>query len=247
MPATIIHARHDLDEAPLAPSPPYGYLLVAASVAPPTGPPFVRPNATRRAVVARVADVLDGIATVEGVVRATGYRAVLIPPARAPEFRANLELPRFDLTVLVETDSPASLPGVGHSDSVASLREALHDWAIRVTEMRARCLRAIADVDKPPTGTYLFNYWAAPDPATALEVWERLAPWFRTKTGLRNSTVLQSVDDDGDLAFVNHARWDARLMTLAAHQFLRPSFYGYVRANLAANRIQVYPALYHRI
>jgi hypothetical protein len=107
-------------------------------------------------------------------------------------------------------------------------------------------VRAIADVDETPTGTYLFNYWAAADPATAIEVWERLAPWFRTKTGLRNSTVLQSTDDD-DFALINHARWDARLTTVAAHQFLRPSFYRFVRPNLAANQVHVYPALYHRI
>jgi hypothetical protein len=37
------------------------------------------------------------------------------------------------------------------------------------------------------------------------------------------------------------------VMTIAAHQFLRPSFYRFVRPNLAANDIQVYPALYRRI
>jgi hypothetical protein len=58
--------------------------------------------------------------------------------------------------------------------------------------------------------------------------------------------VLQGIGDD-DFAFVNHARWDAGVMTIAAHQFLRPSFYRFVRPNLAANDIQVYPALYRRI
>jgi hypothetical protein len=109
MAATMVHPRRDLDEAPLAPAPPYGYLLLAASIAPPTGPPLVRPNATRRAVLARLAEVLGGVATVDGVIRATGYRAVLIPPARPPEFRPDLEPPRYDVAIPVETESPALL------------------------------------------------------------------------------------------------------------------------------------------
>ena len=112
--------------------------------------------------------------------------------------------------------------------------------------MRARCVKAIADVDKRVDGTYLFNYWAAADRATALEVFDHLAPWYQTRTGLQNSTVLQPIDDD-DFAFVNHARWDAGPLAIAAHQFLRPSFHRYVRPNLAANHIRVYPALYRRI
>ena len=77
-------------------------------------------------------------------------------------------------------------------------------------------------------------------------MFDHLAPWFQTKTGLQNSTVLQSIDDD-EFAFVNDARWDAGPLTIAAHQFLRPSFHRFVRPNLSANRIRVYPALYRRL
>lgn len=110
---------------------------------------------------------------------------------------------------------------------------------------QAQCVRAIADVDKRAAGIYLFNFWAAADTRAALEVWEHLAPWFQSKTGLQNSTVLQPFAD-GDFAFVNHARWDTGLASIAAHQFLRPSFYTFVRRNLAANHIHVYPALYRK-
>jgi hypothetical protein len=246
MTATLINPRHNLGALRLVKPPPYGYLLFGATVTPPKGPPIVRRDATRRAVLTRVSECLEGVAQLEPVVRATGYRAVVIPPVRAPEFRPDLEPPRFDVTVLVETDSPDSLAEAAASPPVTALRALMHDSASRLTEMRARCVKAIADVDKRADGTYLFNYWAAADRATALEVFDHLAPWFQTKTGLQNSTVLQPIDDD-HFTFVNHARWDAGPLAIAAHQFLRPSFHRFVRPNLAANHIQVYPALYRRL
>ena len=194
----------------------------------------------------RVAEHLTAITQLEPVVRATGYRAVVIPPARAPKFQPDLQPPRFDVTVLVETNSPDALTDVAGSGPVTALREVLHDSATHLKEMPARCIKTIADVDKLSTGTYLFNYWAAADHATAREVFDPLAPWFQTKTGLHNSTVLQPLDDD-DFAFVNHARWDVCVVTVAAHQFLRPSFHRFVRPTLTANHIQVYPALYRRL
>ena len=246
MTATIINPRHDLRAVRLVDPPPYGYLLFGATVTPPKGPPVVRKDATRQAVLTRVAEHLEEVAQLAPVVRATGYRAVVIPPARPPEFRPDLVPPRFDVTVLIEIDSPDSLAEVAASPPITALRNLMHDSSSRLTEMRARCVKAIADVDKRADGTYLFNYWAAADRTTALEVFDHLAPWYQTKTGLQNSTVLQPIDDD-EFAFVNHARWDAGPLAIAAHQFLRPSFHRFVRPNLAANHIQVYPALYHRI
>jgi hypothetical protein len=245
MTATIVNPKYDPGIASLVTPPGYGYLLLGATVAPPSGPPLVRPDATRQSVLTRVSQELERVTRLEAVVRATAYRAVLIPPARAPDFRPDLEAPRFDVTVLVETDSPDSLADVATSASVTSMRDVLQDSASRVKEMRARCTKAIADVDKRPSGTYLFNYWAAADTATALDLFDHLATWFQANTGLRNSTVLQPLGDD-EFAFVNHARWDAGLLSVATHLFLRPSFYSFVRPNLAANHIQLYPALYRR-
>jgi hypothetical protein len=243
---TIVHPEHDLGVASLTAPPPYGYVLFGATIAPPKGPPIVRPDHKRQRVLERVSEALAGVIQVNGVERATGYRAVIIPPARAPKFRPDLEPPRFDVVVLVETDAPDVLADVAGSGPMMAVRDVLHDSATRVKETHARCVKAIADVDKRATGTYLFNFWAAADTAIALEVFDHLAPWFQTKTGLRNSTVLQSLDDD-DFAFVNHARWDVGIMSVASHQFLRPSFHRFVRPTLAANDVHVYPALYHRL
>lgn len=246
MMATIVNAKHDHGPASLIEPPNYCYLLLAATVAPPNGPPLLMPNPRRGRVLSGLAGLIRGAAALNGVLRATGYRAVLIPPAHAPRFRPDLLPPKFDVTVLIETDSAASLPDVALAPVITAMRDLLGESASRVKEMQARCVRAIADFDKPSEGVYLFNYWAAAESATALEVWEHLATWFQAKTGLQNSTVLQSTGDD-DFAFVNHARWDARVSTIAVRQFLRPTFYTFVRSNLAANELQVYPALYRRI
>jgi len=244
MPATIVNPRHDADRAAgVAPS--YGYLLMGASIAPPSGPPLVRPHRERSLVLNRLAQQIPQIERLEPVVRATVYRAVLIPPGRRPPFRPGLEPPRFDVTVLIEADSPESAGRVASSAPVVTARNLLRESAARLAEMQARCVRAIADVDKRPAGIYLFNFWAAADTSAALEVWEHLAPWFQSKTGLQNSTVLQPLAG-GDFAFVNHARWDTGPAAIAAHQFLRPSFYTFVRRNLAVNHIHVYPALYRK-
>ena len=51
MTATIINPRHDLGAVRLVEPPPYGYLLFGATVTPPKGPPIVRRDATRQAVL----------------------------------------------------------------------------------------------------------------------------------------------------------------------------------------------------
>jgi hypothetical protein len=248
MSVTVVKSREELGVASLVTPPPYGYLLFGATVAPPKGPPIVRPDDTRNTMLARVSELLAPVGRLQPVVRATGYRAVVIPPGRPPPFRPGLEPPRHDVAVLLETESPGALAEISGSPAVSALRTVLHESASRVREIQARCVKAIADFDKPADGTYLFNFWAAEDAATALEVFDHLAPWFQTKTGLRNSTVLQSIgDDDDEFAFVNHARWHEGPLAVAARQLARPSFYRFVRPTLAANHIQVYPALYRRI
>src|SRR5262249_51243384 len=198
----------------------------------PGGPPLVRPSRERSLVLNRLAGHIHQIGRLEPVVRATVYRAVLIPPGRRPSFRPDLEPPRFDVTVLIETDSPEpagrvanyapeSAGLVASSAPVVTARSLPRESAAGLAEMRSRCVRAIADVDKRTAGIYLFNFWAAADTGAALEVWAHLAPWFQAKTGLQNSTVLQPLAD-GDLAFVNHARWDTSLASIAAHHFLTP-------------------------
>ncbi len=115
MSMTTVKSREDLGVASLVTPPPYGYLLFGATVAPPKGPPVIRPDDTRTAVLARNAELLGAVGRLDTVVRATGYRAVVIPPGRSPAWNRDLEPPRFDVTVLVETETPGSLAEISSS------------------------------------------------------------------------------------------------------------------------------------
>src|SRR5262249_58151303 len=79
--------------------------------------------------------------------------------------------------------------------------------AVRV--MTARNARRIADVKIDRRGLFLFNHFAADDPAVMLELWEYLAGWYVAETGLRNSVAMVPLEGErSDYAIVNWARWD---------------------------------------
>ena len=220
---------------------PYGYIHVAAVVEPPRqpGPPFPGRSERKRALLARLKALAAALERLEPVVRATVYRAVLVPPIgdEAPHPA------RFDVAVLIETGSPNEIGEVQMAEPYRQLVEALHAAAGDVHVMAARNARLIADVDKSRPGIFLFNHFTADDPQVALELWDRLAGWYAVETGLENSTLLQPIGD-ADYIFVNHARWDRSLPRLLLEQFGKRSFWTYVRANLRANRTVAMPVLY---
>jgi hypothetical protein len=166
---------------------------------------------------------------------------VLAPPPTG--YARNAEHPaRYDVIVLVETTSPGEVSAVEASERYTQLRKELDTGATRVHAMTARCVKCIADVDKTRPGLFLFNYFVAEDVEVALKVWDHLAGWFMTETGLDNSTLLQPVGD-GEYSFVNHARWDYGVPGLALRMFTKPSFRTFVQANMNANRMGSMPIL----
>jgi hypothetical protein len=83
---------------------PYGYVYVGMTVDPPGRAPFVRRSAKRDEALEKLKIVAGQLEALEEGVRATVYRAVLIPPIEGA--------PRFDVTVLLETTSPEEISGV---------------------------------------------------------------------------------------------------------------------------------------
>jgi hypothetical protein len=225
------------------PPPPSGWLYLAASVAPPQGPPFVRRNARRAAVLAGLTGLVDAVSDVPRVTRVSVFRAVLIPPVgrgvRTPA--------RFDVAVLVRTESVDDLDAVRTAVPLEQMRQVLHDASATVHEIGARCSRLLGEVEHERRGLYLFNHFTAAsgavDESSATQLWEHLAGWYVAETGLRNSTLLAPVEPD-DYLFVNHASWRTGPLRLALAQFRKQSFRSYVRANLAANRVVAMPVLY---
>lgn len=61
--------------------------------------------------------------------------------------------------------------------------------------------------------------------------------------GAEVAALLEPIDK-ADYVFVNHARWDSSLPRVMLEQFLKPTFWTYVLANLRANRVGAMPSLY---
>lgn len=227
-------------EPPVFPTPPSsGYLYVAAVVAPPGRAPFVRANIRRTTLLTRLKALATDIEQLPDVIRVTVYRAVLIPPT-GPDVPHPA---RFDVAALIETNSPAALDTVRAAEPYERMLSGIRSVAGDVHTMAARCLRYVGAVDRDRPGLFLFNHFLADDAKVATELWEHLAGWYVTETGLDNSTLLEPIDDD-DYVFVNHARWDKSLPRLAAEQFAKKSFRSYVLANLRANHVVAMPGLY---
>src|SRR5262245_35418583 len=232
--------------AHLVEPPPYGYLQLAAVVTPPAGPaPFPRNSPAKNQLLNRLKELARALSAEPDVVRATVYQPVLLPPAAGYARRSDVHHARYDVVVLVETTTPEVLGPVQDTEAYRQLHDALAHASTDLHVMAARCVKSIGDVDKSRTGLYLFYFFVADDVDVALRLWDHLASWYRTQTGLTNSTVLQPVDGKSDYAFVNHGRWDYGLPRLFASQFTKPSFRSFVLANLLVNRVGAMPLLYH--
>jgi hypothetical protein len=236
----LVTTRETYAAPQFQPPPASGYLLVGASVAPPVGPPLVRPDKRRVDLLARVKGLGGELSRSADVERVTVFRAVLIPPSGtgAPGHPA-----RFDVVALVETTDPGAIDAVRHGSAFSELTGVLAAAAKDTSVIAATCVRSLGDVDATRPGLFLFNFFAGADADTALALWERLAAWYVAKTGLDNSTLLAPLEP-ADYVLVNHARWDMSAPRLALEQFLRPSFHRYVRGNLRANKVTAMPALY---
>jgi hypothetical protein len=205
---------------------PYGYVYVGMTVDPPGRTPFVRRSAKRDAALEKLKSVAGQLEALDEVVRATVYRAVLIPPIEGA--------PRFDVIVLVETTSPEEIDELRSSEAFDRLGA---DFV-----MAARNTRRIGDTQENMLGTFLFNHFTAEDPERALEAWEGLTGWYITKTGVDNSTLLQPIGE-APYAFVNYVRLPRGPVQFMLDQLIRPSFHTFVRTKLRANGMVALPLL----
>jgi hypothetical protein len=220
------------------PPPPWGYLHIAAAVAPPTGSPFVRRDARRTALLTALKRLAADLQQLSAARRVTVYRGVLVPPAGRGTRRA-----RFDVAVLIETTSPGVLDEVRATEPYRRLLAAVTETSSELHVMAARCVRSLGEVDRGRPGLFLFNHFAAEDPGVAVGLWEHLAGWYAAETGLDNSTLLEPIEPV-DYVLVNHARWDKSVWRLALEQLTKKTFRSYVVGNLRANHTVAMPVLY---
>ena len=239
----IVNPRPEYAPPPFFEPPATGYLHLAAAVEPTFGrTPFPRGGTRKTALLGRLKLLAVELERRGEVHKVTVFRAALLPPVPAAAAHPAL----FDVVVLVEADSPEVLDEVRSSEPYQRMLAEITEAARSVHEMPARCLRFLGDVDKSRQGLFLFNYFAAENTEVATRVWEQLAGWYVTETGLDNSTLLAPLGAC-DYVFVNHARWDMSLLGFAVKQFSKSSFRSYVLANLRANATTAMPILYRRV
>lgn len=223
-----------------------GYLYVGAAIAP--GPlPFVLPNARRKQVLRKAKALAAELASSSGVVDATIFRAIAIPPTTAfsaflKARRATIPIATFDVIALVRTTSIDEAKKIQASAAFCNLVDALRADAQRNFVIAARNVRRIADVDTSTQGLFLFNHFASANPDLMLKLWDYLAGWYVMETGLRNSVALAPLPDErNDYAIINWARWDSNPIAHFAGMLSKPSFWNYVTANLDGNDAAAMP------
>lgn len=222
-----------------------GYVLLAAEV---DAHPFLWTSGTKRRLIADCASWCAGIAREPGVLDAVTFKAILFPPIGEPGFlrrrREQFHRARFDLVVLVETDSVERAEQLFASGAWRVLEAHVRDEASHVYVVTASNVKRIGAVDHRRNGVFLFNYFYADSAAQNLAVWEYTAGWFQKETGLDNSTVLAPiVPDRSQYTLINHCRWDRLADVLPALVFKR-SFRDFVLAHFDANDTAPMPILY---
>jgi hypothetical protein len=222
-----------------------GYLLLAAEVDP---HPLLWSSRTKRHLIEDCLRWCAGIAREPGVLEAVTFKAILSPPIGEPGFlrrrRDQLHRARFDLVVLVETESVARAEALLSSGAWRVLEAHARDEASDVYVVAASNVKRIGAVDHHRGGVFLFNYFHADSLEQNLAVWEYTAGWFQKETGLDNSTVLAPIQPDlSQYTLINHCRWNRLSDILPALVFKR-SFRDFVLAHFDVNDTAPMPILY---
>jgi hypothetical protein len=224
-----------------------GYLHLGADVRAPSRPGPVFVNRERSQLVGALKLLGGQLERVAGVRKVTVYEATAFAPPSGyvRTHRRTVRPARFDVAVLVETQSPQTASDVRATPQYRTLHDYLGSYSRRLHAIAARNIKRIGDVDKTRRGTFLFNYFVGDDPSVVIELWDYLAGWYAVETGLDNSTLLAPLDGErSDYVVINHARWDGNLVGFVARQLSKKSFRTFVLANLEAHNVGAMPVLY---
>jgi hypothetical protein len=222
-----------------------GYVLLAAEVDP---HPLLWPSRTKRHLIEDCLRWCAAVAREPGVLEAVTFNAIFFPPIGEPGFlrrrRDQFHRARFDLVVLVETESVARAEALLSSGAWRVLEAHVRDEASHVYVVTASNARRIGAVDHRNGGVFLFNYFYADSLAQNLAAWEHTAGWFQKETGLDNSTVLAPTHPDlSQYTLINHCRWN-RLSDVLPSLVFKRSFRDFVLAHFDANDTAPMPILY---
>ncbi len=232
MPIETVNADPRYSKVHLIEPAPLGYLHLAGEVEAPHHPgPVLRRSREKHQLLGILKWQARQLAQMDMVERATVYDAIAFTPAGGYVKDRSAPLPRarFDVVVLVETISADAASEVRSAPAYQALVEALTGQARRVHHVAARNVRRVGDVDKTRPGSFVFNYFVGDDPDLAVQLWDYLAGWYETETGLDNSTLLTPLEGEkSDYVMINHARSDQSLPLFMARLLPKKTFRSYM-------------------
>lgn len=223
-----------------------GYIVLAGEIDRRLPFGYFIESGKKKALIADIKALLPELEALEGVVEATLFKALIIPPGRGAylEKRPDIPTTRFDVALLVRVATPEGAKTIAASAEFAAIEARLRRDAKGTYRMVGENIRRIGEVDHSRDGVFLINYFAAADRAQNLAVWEYTAGWFQDQTGLDNSVLTRPITQDGpDYAIVNHCRWDG-LGDILPSLLFKPSFRNYVLKHFEANDTAATPVLY---
>ena len=222
------------------------YLHIAAEVD--KGLTFLPDSHAKKGLIARCKSWCALLTTEPGVIDASVFTAILIPPipeAFLAKRRDSVHVARFDLAVLIECKNKEVLDDLRRLPAYVAMEKAIRAAASYVHIITATNPRHIGPVDHARQGVFLFNYFFADSVEQNLAVWNYTAGWFQSETGLDNSTVLLPDEASrSQYAIINHCRWN-KLLDVLPSLIFKKSFHSYVLDNFAANNVAAMPILYH--
>lgn len=243
----IVDSGHSFPRVTLVPATPSGYIHFAIEVD--RRPPFLWASRRKRAILEDCRRFSANMAEHPDVVRATVFRAALIPPGRGRFLKrraGRVDIARFDVAVLIETRDLDAAQRILRDESAQRFEAGLRASANRVHTITAVNVKRIGPVEHRREGVFLFNYFFADETDRNLAVWEYTAGWFQQQTGLDSSTILLPAPGaSSQYNVINHCRWD-RWRDILPSLLFKHSFRSYVLANFEANNVAAMPILYRR-
>jgi hypothetical protein len=242
---TIANQQLQFPKVALVETSPSGYIQIAAEVD--QRPPLLPGSKTKRDLIRNCKHWCKELEQEAGVVAAVVMKALIIPPGRGnflKQRKDKVHIARFDLAVLIETESLAMAETIRRHPVYQTMERAIKEAATYTHIVTATNVKRINPVDHSRDGIFLFNYFFADDTDQNLAVWEYTAGWFQHETGLDNSTVLLPVKgEESQYNIINHCRWD-RLSDILPSLLFKRTFHTYVLNNFEANHVAAMPILY---
>lgn len=202
------------------------FVYAAWSVDPVRLGPFVRPSAVRSRKIDEFCGIAESLIRRAEVVSVRLFEASVIPPLPG--------MPIYDVVMLVETatrDAASTVAGERWLKEAEPAVELLATNAARF---------GVTDNGDPRANILLNHFTGTSNRPDAVAAWRQLSAWFAAKTGVDNSTLLQT-EESATYVLVNYARLPGAVVGFLLAQLLRPTFYRYVRVLLKRNHLRSLP------